>query len=361
MFSSLLLAGALAHAQFTDDRARCPGWSDSISPSQKEVIENTMAEHGHRLHHLLWHATRNGWAELAEGERRAVQTLSSEWGRNAPLCEKNSAAGEEFLLMHHEMIDTLRVRLAERGLPCIRAWERIPNADDPNWPIPPGESGDSSKSAEVGRLLAKWGATFIDPAYLKSHSLSEIGYLLEFSIHNNLHMRWATLPRNGDDYSPFGAGPVTAESLSAPTPYDAPEFNWLGNPFSAHVNPVFWKLHGWVDAVVAAWLKENDYATIARDCGRTPKCYRWRSTWTGATEHRAHGGGVRAVPPDPALGRSLQKILPKAGFRNPEFDEFLNPGRGGGGGPPRAPPPQDPAVTFADPATFVERFGPCRR
>lgn len=173
-----------------------------------------------------------------------------------------------------------------------------------------------------------------------------------------MHMRWASIPKNGDDFSPFGSGNVTVESLNAPSPFDAPSYNWLGNPFSSAVNPVFWKLHGWVDSIVGAWLKANGYARVARECAGAKDCYEWRSHWVGDAPHGhlKQPPPVRATPADPLLGKSLQKILPRAGFRNPAFDEFLQPKVGA---PPRAPAAPDPTIEFADPAVFVQRFGPC--
>ncbi len=35
------------------------------------------------------------------------------------------------------------------------------------------------------------------------------------------------------------------------------ENDWLGSPFSSHVNKHFWKLHGWIDDRIAAWGDAN--------------------------------------------------------------------------------------------------------
>lgn len=33
--------------------------------------------------------------------------------------------------------------------------------------------------------------------------------------------------------------------------------DWLGIPYSSHVNPYFWRLHGYVDDRVNGWLQAN--------------------------------------------------------------------------------------------------------
>lgn len=388
----LTLVSLHAHAQslnlfpnaFVDDRARCSSFSDTISPAQTKVIEATMAAHTHRLHHVLWHSTRNGWSRLNAQERATVQRLSPAWGRNAPLCPGPLArgttynpAGEEFLLMHHEMIDQLRVALIENGLPCIRGWSDIPQPGDPNWPVPPGEANDSSKSNDMGALLRVWSSVFKNVGFLQSHTLSEVGYLIEFSIHNTMHMRWAARPRPGDDFSPLNGGASTL-SLLQPSIYDQPQYNWLGNPFSSAVNPVFWKLHGWIDDVVAEWLhsQQRPFISIAKNCTGRTACYNWQSLWTGGDSGHVHGdpraggpagggapigggmpkGGAAAGNDDPILSGSLDKILPTASFRNQKFDRFLSEPRGGAG---PGQPPSNPLQAFVDPVVFVQRFGPC--
>jgi hypothetical protein len=40
--------------------------------------------------------------------------------------------------------------------------------------------------------------------------------------------------------------------------FDDPAYDWLADFYSSHVNPIFWKLHGWVDARIDDWMKAND-------------------------------------------------------------------------------------------------------
>lgn len=384
LFTLALVFPLFSHAQFNgvpfvDDAARCVTVTDEISPAQLGVIQRSMNDHLPRLFHWLWHSTRNGWSTLTPNERMLVQSLSDQWGQNAPICpapnrSNQNPAGEEFLRMHHQMIDYVRSQLVANQLPCLTGWSAIPQAGDLRWPIPAGAPDDSSKSAEVGRLLRMWSLTFMNPGFLQSHTLSEVGYLLEFSIHNNLHMRWSDPTDFGGDYSPVNAQVTTLDALLAPTQFDSTQFHSLANPYSSALSPVFWKLHGWVDNVIVAWLRANNLTFIADNCqGNTQTCYQWRSQWIGGMDH-AHpaagggapmGGGGPMGNMDmrgrsgnsPGLSEALGKIAPLASFRNRAFDQFLSQPRGGAG--PGSGGGVAAGSDLDDPAVFVERFGPC--
>jgi hypothetical protein len=345
--------------------------SVEVSPSQQSVIDEVMGSHAHRLYHFLWHATRNSWADLKKGERKVIQSLDPEWGKNAPLCPlpakdistASSPSGEEFLLMHHQMVANLQSALAAKGLPCIQGWKSLPARNDRNFPVPSGTPDDTSKSDATGARMDAWAKKLHDPAFLKGKSLSYIGVLVEFTIHNNMHMRWAEVPKTGDDFSPMDKK-FTSQTLLAPSAYDGPNYHWLGNPYSAHVNPIFWKLHGWVDDTILAWLGANGYSSIAADCGGKAGCYAWKSNWVGGSMHSANVPKTsmpRDTMPggsgdDADLGEVLKKISAKAGFGNPKFDRELRypretATRGGAKGPPSDP--------LADPEVFLTQYGPC--
>ena len=140
----------------------------------------------------------------------------------------------------------------------------------------------------------------MDPTYLSKKSLGEIGYVLEVSLHNNMHMRWAS------DNPPVGfknRPEITAESLKGGLKlYDDPKYNWLADPYSAHVNKVFWKLHGLVESVVFHWLSANQKTSIEENCGAKSDCYTWRGTWLGASPHPAAKGSDHNHSDAPQLG-----------------------------------------------------------
>ncbi|MBC7691150.1 MAG: hypothetical protein H7222_05225 [Methylotenera sp.] len=367
-------SGAAPSNPFRDDRAQCTDFSEAVSPDQNKVIGDVMAEHAHRLNHVLWHATRNSWTSLTPAEKRSIETLSPAWGKNAPICPLpspsisaagNSTSGEEFLLMHHHMVDALRVALTGSHLSCIAGWRELPSPRDSLWPVPKGQAGDSSKTSDTALMMDAWMKKLAAPEFLKGKSLSFVGTVIEFSLHNQMHMRWAAIPRAHDDFSPLDS---PQSGLLDTSPYDDRKFQWLGNPYSAHVNPVFWKLHGWVDSVIPKWLAANGYSSVSAQCQGDPKCYQWRSSWVGASMHGdaagipGHGnhdghGSPRSLPSvSKAVERTVGKISRSAGFQNRKFDQFHQRASRGFPTPGRAPGRDQ---TYDDPVVFVNTFGPC--
>jgi hypothetical protein len=100
-----------------------------------------------------------------------------------------------------------------------------------------------------------WDREFKNPQYLSTLTLGELGALLEWSIHNDLHMRFASVPRH----------PQTGELIPNGRPdndirelWDDPSYDHLGEFYSSHVHPVFWRLHGWVDDRIEDWLEAHE-------------------------------------------------------------------------------------------------------
>src|SRR5205823_5754148 len=94
-------------------------------------------------------------------------------------------AGEDFLYMHHGMIEGLRAELIHSNggaLKCIEGWKEVPDLAD--WKLPDNDRA-GPKSPEALRQLKTWDLYFHNRAWLSSHSLSQIGFALEFTIHNN--------------------------------------------------------------------------------------------------------------------------------------------------------------------------------
>ncbi|MBX3016336.1 MAG: hypothetical protein KF767_00500 [Bdellovibrionaceae bacterium] len=368
LVSLIAIVGVNAHAQFNqelfaDDRARCFAFTDAVTPQQQNIINQLMGSAVHRQYHFLWHATRGGWDQLSANEQTALRRNSPVWGNHARLCPMPGAsatynpAGEEFLLMHHMMIDQLQSTLVSQGLPCIAPWTRIPSDNDATWPVPNANPWSTQpqdpKGPTARAYIDAWQEWFMDPNFLRVHTLSEVGYALEFTIHNMLHMRWAATPRQGDDFPQNLAQVLTPNFLG--TQFASPEFNYLGNSYSAHVNPVFWKLHGWVDQVVAAWLRANGFTRISFNCPVGDRyCYPWQSRWNGVSSeprggsghdhHAGHQGhGSHGTPKqDKALDRAVSKIARFATFDT--FRPSSEPIGGAGQGQPQTLPNEDPTV-----------------
>jgi hypothetical protein len=96
-----------------------------------------------------------------------------------------------------------------------------------------------------------WDRQFKDPAYLSTLTLGELGTLLEWTVHNDMHMRWASMPRDPENGDPL---PEARQDGDIQEKWDSPQYDHLGEQYSSHVHPVFWRLHGWVDARIEDWF-----------------------------------------------------------------------------------------------------------
>ena len=80
-----------------------------------------------------------------------------------------------------------------------------------------------------------------------------------------MHMRWCADPgKSRPDVDPASPGDID-------TQWDDPSYDWLGDTYSSHVNPIFWHIHGWVDDTIQAWAAANAIS------GQIP----WKGTWVG--------------------------------------------------------------------------------
>lgn len=246
----------------------------------KQVIE-TMATRAHRMHHFVWHQVRNAWHRYPEQTRAAIAALGWEPPRPAfykgDVLALDNHSGEDFLYMHRQMIGQVNRILAQVGdpdYPRIEGWSSLPTPDNTEFPVPPAwESGDAISDQRVARVkspeyfeevLRPWERYYMSPDTLRRLSLGQLGSLIEFTIHNNLHVRWSSKPL-GKRLNP---APENAEAI--PTEWDHPSYNYLGDTYSSHVNPIFWYLHGWVDQCIDRWQQARGLAEIT-----------WTGTWVG--------------------------------------------------------------------------------
>lgn len=260
-----------------------------VIPLAKPVID-LMASAEHRHHHALWHAARDEWAGLSEPKRDALRRLG--WqpgpnGRERPSLSPDRLAngsGEDFLYMHRRMLRDVRALD-----PAVRSWSRVPQpralasfapgaraslvgnpdgfAVPPAWVVPgdPDTTNWLAALRETSTLYSKfqaWEAQYTDPRFLADVSLGELGSRIEFTIHNWMHMRWASVPRDpSTDKGKHGLPiPGGRDSLDFDEKWLRPEYDYLGETFSSHVNPVFWRLHGWVDDRIEDWFRAQETA-----------------------------------------------------------------------------------------------------
>ncbi len=285
------------------------------APLLPNQVVTMMAARDVRVHHYLWHQVRNMWLAYDPSTQDQIRAIGWEPPRPAQRVQPDgslrpildNASGEDFLYMHRRMIASVNDVLREVGqadYPKINGWHPIPRPDDPDYPVPPAwDTGNPAfndflqrvKSPEFfGATFTSWERQYTDPDALRQWSLGHFGALLEYTIHNQMHMRWAVEPPairpDVDDTSPDDIDPR----------WDDPSYDWLGDTYSSHVNPIFWKLHGWVDDRIEDWRTANGIDRIE-----------WTGTWEGNMPHGHEDDEPHALlAPEvasPSLSRQAQR------------------------------------------------------
>ncbi|WP_213625048.1 PvdJ/PvdD/PvdP-like protein [Pseudomonas sp. Pc102] len=240
---------------------------------------------GHRLFHQLWHATRDKWHRLDDARRDALRGAGWQPGprdaeRGARGRRKHlNGSGEDFFFMHRHMLGQARALQ-----PDLPNWTRLPlpspyvehdrlgfiryqeNRDGDSVPPAWVAADDEELSQWLHGIKAAetffgnfqvWESQYQDPDYLSRLTLAQFGSEVELNIHDWLHMRWATVTRD-----PSNGMPVVGDR--EPSDYAARWFrdenDYLGDPFSSHVNPVFWRFHGWIDDRIEDWFRAHERA-----------------------------------------------------------------------------------------------------
>jgi len=264
------------------------------------AARDRMASTHHRLHHTVWHATRNFWlSPLTDADRQKITDLG--WGvERSPFNEGRAlnltnGAGEDFLFMHRQMIAEVRSAYEVAGIPPIKSWGRLPLPDAPQfiyvevpdpedatkktWKysiagsgfmVPPADANDPAfgddEAAQASRRFLKspeffsavmppLETSFGNPRYLAALTLGALGSLIEFTIHNQMHTRWSTISRDPETGAPGVRG-----DLEFGGKWDGPRSDYLGDFYSSHVHPLFWRLHGWVDDRIEDWFRAHEAA-----------------------------------------------------------------------------------------------------
>ncbi|MHA6196359.1 pyoverdine maturation tyrosinase PvdP [Pseudomonas wadenswilerensis] len=236
----------------------------------------------HRLFHQLWHATRDKWHRLSEERHASLRGLGWQPGprdkeRDARGPRKHrNGSGVDFLFMHRHMLQ------AARTFQPLPSWPHFPlpqpnveydrhgfaryfdNHDGysvpPTWRAP----GDSDYTQWVAAIKAQetfcsnfqvWESQYQDPQYLSKMTLGELGSELEMNLHDWLHMCWAAVPRDPSNGAPV---PFARDPSDFAARWYGPENDFLGDPFSSHVSPVFWGFHGWIDDRIEDWYRAQE-------------------------------------------------------------------------------------------------------
>lgn len=242
-----------------------------------EAVLAHFADPLHRLHHVVWHGIRNNWNDLTAEQKDAITALDwqIEDNRFALFTAKEktrpcltNGSGEDFLFFHRQMVVQYKKLMSDVGVTPIE-WKELPQPgsdDDPN-KVPPSWNTPNAINFEKRLTILKsddffwsrlrwWDYQFKDPTYLGTLTLGELGALLEFSVHNDMHIRWSSPPRDPDSniLLPFGRPDYDFSEK-----WNNPRYDWLGEFYSSHVNPFFWRLHGWIDNRIDDWYRAHEW------------------------------------------------------------------------------------------------------
>jgi hypothetical protein len=255
-----------------------------------------LAERAHRLRHTVWHTLRGDWQSPNMTDQDHTRLKSLGWYLTDPpfrpdgVLDLTNGAGEDFLYMHRRMIRMVHDVYDKAGKPRPTSWKELSTAGapqfayreapDPNNPavkifvFDPENSGfmvpppTQEFLAQVGgipffrfnktsrgltNLMRNLATSLRNPRVVSQLTLGAYGNLIEFTVHNWMHMRWATLSRNPSTGTPEVRGDYDVDAR-----WDAPNNDYLGDFHSSHVNPLFWKLHGWVDDCIGVWFAAHE-------------------------------------------------------------------------------------------------------
>lgn len=264
---------------------------------RNKVMRDYAGNRHHRLMHYLWHTSRNSWGrkDASINLKRYLTQLG--WAPPRPLiysdndsvdyeATASTGAGEDFLHMHRSMIFNLKkvfsnnkIKNKKVPLPWYEPWKEIPfQANDPQFPIV-FENLAIKTDTGFDRYVRARELWFTNPRNLENRPLSWIGTMLEYTIHNSLHNRFAAHSRT---QRPFDAEPLYADPNSNGDvwKWDG-DYDHLNDSYGAHVNPVFWQIHQWVDDRINDWLRANGKTSIEDKCGGASGCVEWQGNWDG--------------------------------------------------------------------------------
>ncbi|TWR87521.1 pyoverdine maturation tyrosinase PvdP [Pseudomonas saxonica] len=236
----------------------------------------------HRLFHQLWHASRDTWHELSDDKRNALRGLGWQPGQRdrerdarGPRKDRNGS-GVDFFFMHRHMLR------AARSMQDLPSWTAFPlpqpelerdragfaryfdnhdgSALPPTW-LAEGDAvytqwlSDIKQPETFHSNFEVWESRYRDPRYLSTLTLGQFGSEVELGLHDWLHMRWASVPRDPSNGAPV---PMARDPADFAARWYEAENDFLGDPFSSHVNPVFWSFHGWIDDRLEDWFRAHE-------------------------------------------------------------------------------------------------------
>jgi hypothetical protein len=304
-----------------------------------------LSDRVHRLRHTVWHTVRGDWqsTKMTAADREKFKKLG--WYLTDPpfkpdgrTLDLTNGAGEDFLYMHRRMIRMVNDMYDAAKKPRPIGWTQLPPANAPQFsykeapdPTNPAVKTYVYDSDNSGVMVPPPTAAFLEqlrdptgninpfwrfnktarglsnlmrnvatnlrnPRVLSQLTLGAYGNLIEFTVHNWMHMRWATISRNPETGLPAVRGDYDIDKKWDGAPHD-----WLGDFHSSHVNPIFWKLHGWVDGCIGVWEAAHNASHPGQLRPKEVRGIPWYATgswvlkadpfdWPGAGSSHEHGG-----------------------------------------------------------------------
>ena len=245
-----------------------------------------LASRRHRLQHAVWHTVRTQWHALKRDPDAVAKIKARGWWPERPPFRETRAldlengAGEDFLFMHRKMILMLKDVYDKAGVSAPAAWAALPPAavpqtvyneatsdgkksfvfapDNSGFMVPPPARDDDldrmmKSPTFLSGVMRPLSSLFQSPRFMSALTLGALGNLLEFTIHGWMHLRWThTL------YDPTTGNAIGRDSLFDIDPkWDHQANDDLGDFYSSHVHPTFWRLHGWIDERINDWARAN--------------------------------------------------------------------------------------------------------
>ena len=245
-----------------------------------------LASRRHRLQHAVWHTVRGQWHAL-NADPDAVREIDRRgwWPARPPFLptralDLENGAGEDFLFMHRKMIAMVREVYDAQAATAPAGWTALPAPATPQtvytdstspagtrsvldlnasgFMVPPPARDDTTdrlfkSSTFLTAVMRPLAALFRSPSFLSTLTLGQLGNVLEFTVHGWMHVRWTHV-----EYDPATGEPIGRSSLFDIDPrWDDPANDDLGDFYSSHVHPTFWRLHGWIDDRITEWAAVN--------------------------------------------------------------------------------------------------------
>lgn len=246
--------------------------------NEHPALRRAMAARSVRAVHLRWHLIRERWERMSELHRSAfLEKFGKAWEPNPSLDAARrpilrNGSGRDFLYMHRLMVRGAEELLARIGAAPLKTWAELPRSDDADYP--PLLSWNCPVSSYPSKDPVVWDGVVAETEELlgddrlRSMEIDELGSRLEYGVHNAMHHRYG-------GFSPgLGLRSVPRGDFDPVDPkWDDERYDSLLDPYSAHVNPMFWSVHLWVDRQIDRWE-----AATGREAD-------WTGAWTGPGHH----------------------------------------------------------------------------